>query len=206
MSQIKGGVGHQGHPVLHITAPARRHPGGLNIQNYGKTPSCVLGPLVSPGLSLPALCLFRGPCYAGTWQTLYKYLLTNRLRFFLLFPFPTFCPRDTTLFPSIPPLPPSSPTSQPGCHLPGGPGLHGLHAELRPQRPAPAGISAPGPSPSPPGWARAGPPHTWAHVATQVRPRDCHWPTACLPPALPLWHPRTLAARQPGSRADAAGV
>lgn len=113
MSEIKGGVGHQGHPVLHITAPAGRHPGGLNIQKYGKTPSCVLGPLVSPGLSLPALCLFRGPCYAGTWQTLYKYLLTNRLRFFLFFPFPTFCPRDTTLFPSIPPLPPAhQPLSQ----------------------------------------------------------------------------------------------
>lgn len=33
----KGGVGHQGHPVLPITAPARRHPGRrLNIQRTYK--------------------------------------------------------------------------------------------------------------------------------------------------------------------------
>lgn len=164
-------MGHQGHPVLPITAPARRHPGRrLNIQRCGKTLFCVLGPLVWPGQCLPARCLFRGAWYTGTWQTVYKYLLTNRLgRFFLLCPLPTFCSKDTTLFPSSPPLPPGhQPLSQaatfPGVQASTGSMLSSARG-IQPLQefPLPDGAR------SPPGWARAAPPHTWTHVATQVR-------------------------------------
>lgn len=162
---------------------------------------------MSPGLCLPARCLFRGAWYTDTWQTVYKYLLTNRLgRFFLLFPPPYFLSKGHHTIPFKSTSAPSSPTSQPSCHLPRGPGFHGLHAELRSQRPAPAGISAPRRSPESAGLGQGG---AAAYLGPRGHPGealDCHWPPVCLPPALPLWHPRTLAATPSGSGVDATGV
>lgn len=155
---------------------------------------------MSPALCLPARCLFRGAWYTDTWQTVYKYLLTNRLgRFFLLSPTPYFLSKGHHTIPLDPTSAPSSPTSQPSCHLPRGPGFHGLHAELRSQRPAPAGISAPRRSPESAGLGQGG---AAAYLGPRGHPGealDCHWPppTAFLLPCpfgvLGLWQLRHQA-------------
>lgn len=115
-------------------------------------------------------------------------------------PPPYFLFKGHHSIPFEPTLAPSSPTSQPSCHLPRGPGVHGLHAELRPRRPAPAGISAPRWSPESAGLGQGG-------AAAYLDPRghpgealDCHWPPSvfllpCPFGILGLWQ---LRQRAPG--------
>lgn len=103
----------------------------------------------------------------------------------------TTCQPQQALFLYLPlpvpvPLKPNSapapPTSQPGCHLPGGPGLHWLHGGVQSARrdqgiaPVPSCGRRNFRSQSPGvgrGWAGLGPGrshrHTWAHVVGQVR-------------------------------------
>ena len=150
----------------------------------------LLGPRgTPPGSSRQPLCRVHGRRSVNTCG------LTNR---------PTssagpFCfrsPRPRTPQASTLPAPL---TSQPSRHLPGGPGRHWLHGQVRPLGSATA---PPRPrrnfrSRSPNlgrGWAGPGRgrshEHTWAHKAGQVRRPHGHWPATAPSPAPPFRQPR----------------